>query len=139
MKKRIDIPYGKETLAFEINEQNLVGVYSPKNIHGVSDVAAAIHRALATPIGTKPLRELARGAQKVVLVADDNTRLTPADKIIPILLDELNAAGIRDEQVTVIIALGTHRPMTREEILPNTARKWCGGFRSRTIISGILT
>ena len=117
MKKRIEIPYGKETLAFEINEQNLVGVYSPKNIHGVSDVAAAIHRALATPIGTKPLRELARGAQKVVLVADDNTRLTPADKIIPILLDELNAAGIRDEQVTVIIALGTHRPMTQEEIL----------------------
>ena len=104
-------------LTFEVGEQNLVGVYSPKNVSGVADLGAAIHQALANPIGTKPLRELAQGAKKVALVADDNTRLTPADKIIPILLDELNAAGIRDEQVAVIIALGTHRPMTQEEIL----------------------
>ena len=117
VKKQVEIPYGKETLKFEVGEQNLVGVYSPKNVPGVADLGAAIRQALANPIGTKPVRDLARGAQKVVLVADDNTRLTPADKIIPILLDELNAAGIRDEQVTVIIALGTHRPMTPEEIL----------------------
>ena len=117
MKKQVEIPYGKETLKFEVGEQNLVGVYSPKNVPGVADLGAAIRQALANPIGTKPLRELARGAQKVALVADDNTRLTPADKIIPILLDEMNAAGIRDEQVAVIIALGTHRPMTQEEIL----------------------
>ena len=58
-----------------------------------------------------------RAPRKSVLVADDNTRLTPTDKIIPILLNELNAAGIKDEQVTVIIALGTHRPMRKEEIL----------------------
>lgn len=117
MKRTVEIPYGKETLTFEVGERNLVGVYSPKNVPGVADLGAAIRQALANPIGTKPVRELARGAEKVVLVADDNTRLTPADKIIPILLDELNAAGIRDEQVTVIIALGTHRPMTQEEIL----------------------
>ena len=117
MRKQVEIPYGKETLKFEVGEQNLVGVYSPKNVSGVADLGGAIHQALANPIGTKPLRELVQGAKKVALVADDNTRLTPADKIIPILLDELNAAGIRDEQVTVIIALGTHRPMTQEEIL----------------------
>ena len=117
MKRTVEIPYGKETLTFEVGERNLVGVYSPKNVPGVADLGAAIRQALANPIGTKPVRELARGAEKVVLVADDNTRLTPADKIIPILLDELTAAGIRDEQVTVIIALGTHRPMTQEEIL----------------------
>jgi nickel-dependent lactate racemase len=60
---------------------------------------------------------LAKGAKSVVLVADDNTRLTPADQIVPVLLDELNAAGIRDEQITVVIALGTHRFMTEREIL----------------------
>lgn len=117
MDKNILIPYGPGSIEFSLPEENLVGVYSPQNIKGVADLKAEIVRALALPIGTKPLRELARGAKKVVLVADDNTRLTPADKIVPALLTELNAVGIRDEQIKVVIALGTHRPMTEAEIL----------------------
>jgi nickel-dependent lactate racemase len=60
---------------------------------------------------------LVKGAAKVVILADDNTRLTPTDKIIPVMLDEMNAAGVKDTQITVIIALGTHRFMTEQEIL----------------------
>jgi len=59
----------------------------------------------------------------VVFVADDNTRLTPTDQLIPILLDECNAAGVADHQITVIIALGTHRFMTEAEILANSAKR----------------
>lgn len=117
MTKQIRIPYGQDWLEFSLPEQNLMGVYSPKNIPGVADLPWEIARALAHPIGTKPLRELAAGAKKVVLIADDNTRLTPAEQIIPALLTELNAAGVKDEQITVIIALGTHRFMTEAEIL----------------------
>lgn len=117
MEKQIRIPYGQNSLEFCLPQQNLVGVYSPQNISGVADLPGEIQRALANPIGTKSLRELAAGAKKVVLIADDNTRLTPTDKIIPALLTELNAAGVRDEQITIIIALGTHRFMTDEEIL----------------------
>ena len=117
MTKQIRIPYGQSSLEFSLPEQNLIGVYSPKDIHGVADLSQEIARALAHPIGAKPLREQAKGAKKVVLLADDNTRLTPADKIIPALLAELNAAGVKDEQVTVIIALGTHRFMRDDEIL----------------------
>ena len=117
MAKQIRIPYGQSSLEFSLPEQNLVGVFSPKDIRGVADLSQEIARALAHPIGTKTLKELASGAKKVVLIADDNTRLTPTDKIIPALLAELNAAGVRDAQVTVIIALGTHRFMTEKEIL----------------------
>ncbi len=49
-------------------------------------------------------------------MADDNTRPTPTGLILPLLLDELNAAGVPDGAVEVIIALGTHRPMTEAEI-----------------------
>jgi nickel-dependent lactate racemase len=52
----------------------------------------------------------------VVIIADDLTRQTPLKLIIPELLNELNRAGLRDEQVTILIALGTHRPMTPAEI-----------------------
>jgi nickel-dependent lactate racemase len=113
----VKLPYGKDTVAVNIPPASLIGVYSPRDVAPVADTAAEVMRALANPIGSRPLRELAKGARKAVIVADDNTRLTPADKIIPLLLDELNAAGVADGQITVVIALGTHRFMTEAEIL----------------------
>lgn len=114
---KIIMPYGRENVEVSIPEENLIGIYSPKDIAIVADVQEEIIRALNHPIGSKSLAELATGKEKVVILADDNTRLTPTDKIIPVLLDEMNSAGIKDEQITIIIALGTHRFMTEEEII----------------------
>ena len=113
----VSLPYGKEIMEVAIPENQLIGVYSPQDIPPVADIKAEIRRALAQPIASAPLRELVKGKRNVVFVADDNTRLTPTDQLIPILLDECNAAGVADEQITVIIALGTHRFMTDDEIL----------------------
>ena len=115
--RRISLPYGKETVEVSVPENQLIGVYSPKDIPPVADIQAEVRRALANPIASPSLRDLVRGKKNVVFVADDNTRLTPTDQLIPILLDECNAAGVADDQITVIIALGTHRFMTAEEIL----------------------
>ena len=115
--RKISLPYGKETVEVSLPENQLIGVYSPKDIPPVADIRAEVRRALANPIASPSLRELVRGKKNVVFVADDNTRLTPTDQLIPILLDECNAAGVADDQITVIIALGTHRFMTEEEIL----------------------
>jgi nickel-dependent lactate racemase len=112
----VELPYGQGKAEFRVPERNLVGVFSPNDVAPVSNVREEVLRAIHHPIATKPLRELVKGAAKVVILADDNTRLTPADQIIPVLLDEMNAAGISDGQVTVIIALGTHRFMTEEEV-----------------------
>ena len=114
---KITMPYGQENIEISVPKENLIGIYSPKDVAVVSDVKQEILRALNNPIGTKSLTELVKGAKKVVILADDNTRLTPTVEIIPILLDKMNAAGIKDEQITLIIALGTHRFMTDEEIL----------------------
>ena len=115
--RRISLPYGKETIEVSVPENQLIGVYSPQDIPPVADIRAEVRRALANPIASPSLRELVRGKKNVVFVADDNTRLTPTDQLIPILLDECNAAGVADDQITVIIALGTHRFMTEAEIL----------------------
>lgn len=112
-----ELPYGKGTVEVRIPEKNLIGVYSPKDIRPVADVKEEVIRALERPIGSRPLREIVKGAGRVVIVADDNTRLTPTDRILPVLLDEMNAAGVKDSQITVVIALGTHRFMTPGEIL----------------------
>lgn len=113
----ISIPYGTGTMAFRVPDRARVTVVSPNPVTPSPDPPAEIARAINDPIAAPPLREAARGARQVVIVADDLTRLTPVDVMIPLLLEELNAAGVRDEQITVLIALGTHRPMTDAEIL----------------------
>lgn len=115
-QRRISLPYGKETIEVLVPEAQLVGAYSPRDIPPVADIKSEVRRCLANPIHSPSLQELVRGKQKVVFVADDITRLTPTDQLIPILLDECNQAGVSDAQITIVIALGTHRFMTPEEI-----------------------
>ncbi len=112
----VRIPYGQKTVGLEIPAANLLGIYVPHKGPPVDDPSAEVMRALADPINGPLLGALARDCRRVAILADDNTRLTPTQTIIPILLEGLNAAGIPDDAITVIIALGTHRKMTREEI-----------------------
>ena len=78
--RKVTLPYGPKSVEIRIPEKrNLVGVYSPRDAAPVTDVKAEIRRALASPIGALPLREQVRGRKNVVLIADDNTRLTPTD------------------------------------------------------------
>jgi lactate racemase len=114
--KNVVLPYGDTIWPVAVPEENLRAVVSPNPVTCCEDPAAEIARALANPIALPRLAEAARGASRVVIAADDMTRLTPVELIIPALLDELNQAGVTDEQVTVLIALGTHRPMTGAEI-----------------------
>jgi nickel-dependent lactate racemase len=112
----VTIPYGSGEVTFQVPQGNLLAVASPNQVAPCADPLGGVLEALAHPLGAERLRDTARGARRVVIAADDMTRLTPVAMLIPALLDELNAGGVSDEQVSVLIALGTHRPMTPEEI-----------------------
>ncbi len=112
----IALPYGDDFLSLHVPQRNLLALLRPNPVEPAADPRIEIRRALNRPIGMARLSEAARGAGRVVIAADDLTRQTPVDLIIPMLLEELLGAGISGDQVTVIVALGTHRPMTPEEI-----------------------
>ncbi len=76
---------------------------------------AGIAEAFAHPVGTPPLRELARGRTRPVIVIDDLSRPTPGRRLVPQILDELSAAGIRAQDVLILAGVANHRPMTRED------------------------
>lgn len=109
---QIDIPYGSESLRLDIEKKNLVQVLRPNKSRAMGEKEIA--SALRNPTGTKKLREMAKRCKKVAVVIDDNTRLTPVNLILPLVLDELRAAGVDD--VVAVVALGTHRPMNKREI-----------------------
>lgn len=109
------LPYGKSEICVRIPTRNFLGSIEPAEKQGVLDARAEIERALREPIGSKPLSAIVKPEHKVAIVVDDATRPAPSDLMVPPLLDELNVAGVKGENVTVIFGCGTHRAVTREE------------------------
>ena len=110
----VRIPIGERVA--EVRVPNLVRVAEPAYIPGVKDPREEIRRAIASPIGARPLREIAAGKRQAVIVVNDITRPYPGRLMAEEILRELNAAGMRDEQVALLIAYGQHRENTPEEM-----------------------
>ena len=87
----------------------------PASLTPLADVPSALAASLTAPVGAPPLRQLAGGARDAVIAIPDLSRARPNDLIVPALLDELNAAGVCDERITVLVGCGLHRSTTAEE------------------------
>ncbi len=81
----------------------------------VPDAETAIREALAEPIGALPLPDIVRPGESVVIVTSDITRYTGSELYLPVIVEELNRAGIDDQDIEIVIALGIHRKQTSEE------------------------
>lgn len=113
----VTFPFGGGSLSVDVPDRNLAEVLSPRPSRPIDDLPAAISAAFDSPIGHPRLEEWVQPSDRVLIVSDDITRLTPCDQIIPPLLDRLNAAGVPDERISCIMALGTHRYMTESEMV----------------------
>ena len=114
----IRFPYGKEFLEYDFEGEDLRGVLT-SSLHEYKPVLEGIplvKKALENPIGSKPLSELAKGKEKVVIIASDHTRPVPSKVIIPPMLEEIRK-GNPNAKVTILIATGCHRDTTREELI----------------------
>lgn len=75
MKKTVQIKYGREDyVSVEIPEENLVGIFKPKNGKPIIDEEQAIQKALDKPIGVSSLKELVRGKKSVAIAITDASR-----------------------------------------------------------------
>ncbi|MBQ6077328.1 MAG: nickel-dependent lactate racemase [Clostridia bacterium] len=99
----------------EVPEQNLIGELHanevPRGLVGEAEVV----RALENPIGSPRLRDIVHPGETVAIITSDVTRPMPTYKVMPALLDELYAGGVRPEDITLVFALGSHRKQTDEE------------------------
>jgi nickel-dependent lactate racemase len=109
---KVRLAYGAGGLEVELPDDRTT-VVEPAYHAGAEDEAAVLRAALRNPVAGPPLRELARPGAKVAISMCDGTRAQPRDKMIPAVLEEL---GVRDEDVVILVATGTHRGNTDEEI-----------------------
>ncbi|TET86979.1 MAG: nickel-dependent lactate racemase [Desulfobacteraceae bacterium] len=110
------IPYGKKEIEIVISSRNYLGTLTANYHTGVTDDETEILSAMDRPVGTAKLSEMVRKGMKIVIVVNDVTRPTPTPKLMPPILRELEKGGIPDRDITVLIATGSHRDNTSEEI-----------------------
>ncbi len=113
---RLKLAYGRGGLSLALPDTADVTVIEPKYVEGLADEAKSLAAALLSPLGTPPLARLAGPDDSVAVVLSDITRPMPNDRVLPLLLEALGDAGVRDERITLINGLGTHRPQTDEEL-----------------------
>ena len=119
MKHRL--AYGKEWLEVDIPDQNLAAILKPGSSKetpaNVQDNNTIIRQALNHPVGSQTIGEIIKrkSARSAVVIVNDITRPTPYRWMLPPLLEAIEAGGIPPEQIKLVIALGIHRPHTREE------------------------
>ncbi|HIE69372.1 MAG TPA: DUF2088 domain-containing protein, partial [Planctomycetes bacterium] len=110
---KINLAYGEGQLPIECPDGR-VTVIEPSSQPGLPDERTAVEEALAAPIGSPPLRELAGTDTRVCILFTDITRATPNDRIIPWLLEHLS--DVPREHITLLNQTGTHRVNTQAEL-----------------------
>ncbi|MBC7252887.1 MAG: nickel-dependent lactate racemase [Actinobacteria bacterium] len=103
--------YGRGVQEFEVPDHLLLGVVEGTAVEPLPDLRRALEEALENPVGSPPLAELVRSGDRVAVACPDFHRLWVRARVwMPLLVGYLNRCGVRDRDITVIIANGTHAP-----------------------------
>ncbi len=109
------VPFGKKEIEFELPPGMSGTLVTSRPVASLPELDAAISRALAHPVHSAPLRELARSARSVCIVFTDITRACPDHALVTAILHELQSAGVMRDHITLLCGTGMHRPSTLEE------------------------
>lgn len=118
---KAQLAYGRTAVELTLPKEDVLDVLTvadaPALGHTADDLRPLVRHALARPVGSPPLREIVRAGESVVVIVNDQTRIARTELFLPTILDELNEAGIPDASITVLFALGAHRPLQRAEMV----------------------
>lgn len=133
MEIRLD--YGRTGLTVRLPDDVDVSVLEPRPATPLADPGGAVAAALASPLGTPPLVELARGRRDAVVVISDKTRPIPYGVVLPPLLAALEAGGIPRERIEILVATGLHRANTPAELEAMTSPAIVAAYRIRNHVA----
>ncbi|MBR6186269.1 MAG: nickel-dependent lactate racemase [Clostridia bacterium] len=116
--KQFSFRYGSGSVNIELDEANILGVLSGKPTPPIADIPSALSEAVERPIGSAPLKDFICPGDRICLIISDMSRFwMRQDKVIPPLLRYLyTRCGVKAEQITILVANGTHAPGNEEDL-----------------------
>ncbi len=121
--------YGKTGLMVDLPSDKVIGPLEIKNAIPLANQSQAISDALANPIGSKPLAEIAKGKKTACILICDITRPVPNKVILPKILKTIEEAGVPRSGITILIATGLHRPNEGEELVELVGEDIANNYR----------
>jgi len=112
---KFQLKYGKGTVEFDIAEKNYMGSLLPNEIEFDLKGEDEVKRSLKNPIGTKMLKDIVKPGEKIIIVTSDITRPMPSKIVLPPVIEELKEAQVPEKDITIVLALGSHRSHTDDE------------------------
>jgi nickel-dependent lactate racemase len=114
--KKFQFGFGEGSMELSLPSDRILYDIKGTPVEEIQDIPAAVRHALRNPIGSLPLAQTVKSGDKVVITVGDITRAwIKHDQFLPILLEELNAAGVPDGDISIVVTLGAHRPHTQAE------------------------
>lgn len=131
----ISLPYGNHEMRADLDWGRCLGTLDIADAPALPDMEAAARRAIETPIGlTQNLYEIVQPDETVAILVSDAFRRTGIERILPTLLEGLNGAGVRNEDVVFVFATGTHRAPNEPEKARILGREVYERFRHRLLV-----
>ena len=112
----VDFKYGDSVINLQLPEENLK-VIKERGFPGLENPKKKILEAIENPVGTEPLSKLLSPGDKVSIIVDDVTRDTPVSMIFPLLLNKLRELGVKEHDITVVMATGAHKRQSVEDLV----------------------
>lgn len=112
----VEIPFGSRRDSISIATSRLIDVLSPNPKETHLDQRKAIERVLSNPIGCGPIESFVKSTDSIVIISEDISRFARTDIIIEEIVKRLAHVGVPDDQILIVMALGSHRKMTEKEI-----------------------
>ena len=109
--------YGHGYKTFKLEQEHVLDEVKIAEFPPLTDLKAAVLDAIYHPIASEPLDKLVRPGMKIAFICNDSTRVANTHDFMPILVDEMNKLGVKDEDMKIVFALGTHRAMSHEEMV----------------------
>jgi lactate racemase len=107
----------------ELDLPDSVSLLEMKALAPLADPLGAVYQAISRPVRSAPLADVAEGKKNACVVISDVTRPVPNKIILPPLLEILERAGIKKEDITILISTGMHRPNLGEELVAMVGRQ----------------
>lgn len=126
---RFKLEYGRTGLEVDLPAERIVRTLKYKDAPPLPDPVASLNAALARPIGSAPLAEIARGRKNACIAICDITRPVPNELILRPILQTLEEAGIERQNITILVATGLHRPNLGEELVEMVGRQIAEDYR----------
>ena len=119
MMKTFSLPIGKGTQTVSLDEAHVLYDLHGNPVDAVTDEQEAIRQALRHPIGSAPLKDVVQAGDTVAIIVSDITRLVHTAQMLPVIVDELNQAGVRRTG-----------PIRRKKTSPSAAKTWSSASKS---------